>query len=86
MPCKFTQSKDGKVSMISCSRGKRKCSCGNEITAYCEAVKKDGTPCDSPLCEECRVTIGPDTDVCKYHNYDKYKESALKRRKDIGQV
>ena len=74
---------DGRFIAISCSRTKRCVHCGESATSYCDAWKKDGTPCDMPICDDCKITVGEDTDVCKYHNYPKYIKGALERRKTI---
>lgn len=54
--------------------------CGKQMTSLCDATKKDGTPCDMPMCDEHRVRIATDLDVCKYHNYPKYIEQARENR------
>lgn len=82
MPCK-PFSADGKIIGITCSRGKARnvCHvCGQPMVALCDATRKDGNPCDLPLCEEHRHRVGVDTDVCDYHNYPKYIEQAIKNR------
>lgn len=87
MPCKPMLNKYGNVIGISCTRkGDKKniCHiCGKPMTALCDATRKDGKPCDIPMCDEHRYTVGDDTDVCMYHNSPKYikqaKENRIKR-------
>jgi hypothetical protein len=81
MPCTPHYDEAGRCVMISCTRTRRCVSCVKPATSYCDSYKKDGTPCDLPLCDDCKITVAEDTDVCKYHNYPKYIESALERRK-----
>lgn len=68
--------------MIICKRKpKTKCYiCGKPMTSLCDATRKDGKPCDMPMCDEHRNRIATDLDVCKYHNYPKYIEQARENR------
>lgn len=77
MPCEW---KDGIVLLCS-RRSSRVCHiCGSPMVALCDATKKDGAPCNAPLCEKHRYKVGEDVDVCKYHNHPKYIQTALKNR------
>jgi hypothetical protein len=81
MPCKISSSPDGKITMIACSRGQTKCHiCGKPMVALCDATKRDGTPCNAPMCEEHRHSVGDDTDVCIYHNKPDYIKQAIVNR------
>lgn len=60
--------------------------CGKPMTSLCDATRKDGTPCDNPMCDEHRHTVGYDTDVCKYHNYPKYISQAILNRKERAEI
>lgn len=86
MPCRPFTSEDGSIVGIACSRRKNtRCHvCGKPMTALCDATRKDGRPCDNPMCDEHKHTVGPDVDVCEYHNSPKYIESALKNRSERG--
>ncbi len=68
--------------MIICKRQpSTKCYiCGEPITSLCDATRKDGKPCDIPMCDNHRNRITTDVDVCRYHNYPKYIEQALENR------
>lgn len=68
--------------MIICKRKpKTKCYiCGKPMTSLCDATRKDGKPCDMPMCDEHRNRIATDLDVCKYHNYPKFIEQARENR------
>ncbi|MCK9470703.1 MAG: hypothetical protein M0Q88_02990 [Bacilli bacterium] len=68
--------------MIKCSRkpSTRCYVCGKPMTSLCDATRKDGKPCDMPMCDEHRNRIATDLDVCKYHNYPKYIEQARENR------
>lgn len=50
------------------------------MTSLCDATKKDGTPCNLPMCDKHRHRVGDDIDVCQYHNHPKYIEQAKKNR------
>jgi len=73
MPCNFIHDDNG-LRMIICTRGKPKvqyCNCGKKAVAFCDApVNVDGVikDCNKPLCNEHRIKIGNDTDVCEEHN------------------
>jgi hypothetical protein len=54
--------------------------CGKPMTALCDATRKDGKPCNAPMCDEHKNTIGPDMDVCEYHNHPKYTKQAINNR------
>lgn len=54
--------------------------CGKPMTSLCDASKKDGTPCDLPMCDEHRHRVGKDVDVCGYHMHPKYVSQARKNR------
>lgn len=84
MPCKIFKDKNGNTAGFICSRDKKTVChvCGKPMTSLCDATKKDGTPCDIPMCDEHRHTVGLDTDVCCYHNYPKYIKQALENRKE----
>lgn len=68
--------------MIECYvRKSKSCHiCGKPMTSLCDATRKDGKPCDLPMCDEHRVRVAVDLDVCKYHNYPKYIEQARDNR------
>ncbi len=68
--------------MVVCSRDtKNRCYiCGAPSVALCDATKKDGTPCDLPMCEKHRNRVGDDIDICQYHNYPKYIKQAKENR------
>lgn len=73
---------------IACSREKKnKCyACGRPSTSLCDATRKDGKPCDLPMCDFHRNRVGDkliDVDVCHYHNSAKYKKQAIKNRKKL---
>ena len=72
-----------KGGMVVCSRDtlSRCIICRKPSIALCDATRKDGTPCDAPMCEKHRNRVGVDTDVCKFHNSPKYINIALENRK-----
>lgn len=74
--------KDGnRITGLACSRENNKCYvCGKPMTSLCDATRKDGKPCDNPMCDEHRNMIATDLDVCDYHNYPKYTEQARQNR------
>ena len=83
MPCKPFISEDGNIVGIACSRGRSQqvCHvCGKPMETLCDATRKDGRPCDIPMCAEHSHRVAEDTDVCKYHNYPKFIEQAIKNR------
>lgn len=88
MGCEWWRDEYGNVIGVKCSRREQTTciECGGPMVALCDATKKDGTSCDAPMCEKHRHKVGPDTDVCKYHNYPKYIEQALKNRKERAEM
>lgn len=74
MPCVPFQTKDG-LRGIACTgrRGRRRCNnspCIRWATLECDypdGKRKSGT-CDKPLCAECAVHFGEDTDFCPSHS------------------
>ena len=82
MPC------ENRGGMVVCSRRPQtRCHiCGKPMVALCDATRKDGTPCDAPMCEEHRYRVGEDTDVCKYHNSQKYIKKALEKHKEMKEA
>lgn len=87
MPCKPILGLNKEVVGISCTRNgdeKDVCYiCKKPMTSLCDATRNDGQPCDLPMCDEHRIKVGPDTDVCKYHNYPKFIEQAKKNRVEL---
>ena len=81
MPCKPFRSADGRIVGIMCTRTVRCHVCGKPHTALCDATKANGKPCDLPMCDDHKHTVGVDTDVCRYHNYPKYIKQAIENRK-----
>jgi hypothetical protein len=88
MGCENWKDSEGRLIGVKCSRRKstRCLECGEPMVALCDATKKDGTPCDAPMCEKHRYRVGSDTDVCKYHNYPRYIEQALQNRKERAEM
>ena len=43
------------------------CPCGHVATLLCDVPIGRGRVCDMPLCQCCRVEVGPDFDRCAYH-------------------
>lgn len=87
MGCKTYFNDVGRVSMIVCSRDRSRCHvCGKPATSLCDATKRDGYPCDAPMCEEHRHRVGEDTDVCKYHNRPNFIKQAIENRKERERV
>jgi len=82
MPC------ERRGGMVVCSREPQKrCHvCGKPMVALCDATKRDGQPCDLPMCKEHRHTVGKDVDVCKYHNSPKYIKTALENRREMEEA
>ena len=77
--------------MIKCYARKSKVCyiCGKPMTSLCDATRKDGRPCDIPMCDEHRNRVGEDlddVDVCDYHNYPKYIKQATENRKILDDV
>lgn len=80
MPCRLFSNKEGTIIGITCSRTLKCHVCGKPYTSLCDATRNDGTPCDNPMRDEHRITVGEDTDVCIYHNKTKFIEQAIKNR------
>jgi hypothetical protein len=67
MPCNYYNLGNG-ISVIACSRGGKKCACGNHYTKLCDyPVKTLSGTCDRPLCSKCSVSVGPNRDYCPAH-------------------
>lgn len=84
MPCIPFFDKEGRMIGISCSRTINCYVCGKPHTALCDATRRNGTPCDNPMCDEHKITVGEDTDVCSYHNKPHYIQQAIENRKALG--
>jgi len=83
MPC-YKIDSPGMVAFVCC-RGKRETKpcffCGNPSTSLCDFprhalddFRRDifgSKTCDRPLCNDCRVKIGVDTDICPDHDKQK---------------
>lgn len=54
--------------------------CGKPMTSLCDATRKNGKPCDVPMCDEHRNRVGTDVDVCHYHNYPNHIKKAYENR------
>ena len=69
MGCEFINLGNG-VSAIVCSRGAKRCKCGNRVTKLCDyplAGKLTSKTCDMPMCERCAVHVGDNKDYCQVH-------------------
>jgi hypothetical protein len=84
MTCKIFKDKNGNPAGFICSKNKKQVChvCGKPSISLCDATRNDGTPCDNPMCDEHRYTVGHDTDVCQFHNSPKFIEQAIKNRKE----
>lgn len=56
--------------------------CGKPMAARCDATKKDGKPCNLPMCEEHRNRVADDldVDVCGFHNRPGHIAQAIENR------
>ena len=69
MGCEFIKTPDG-ATVIMCSRGRKSTPChycGKPSIALCDYPTESGKTCDKPICNSCRVKIGPDVDYCWKH-------------------
>lgn len=68
MGCNIIKDEYGRTVAIACGRNYKKCYfCDRPMTSLCDSEKEDGTTCDLPMCDEHKVNIGVDTDVCPKH-------------------
>jgi len=80
MPCNVYRSEDGRIQVITCSRGSnaKRCKCGRKSTKLCDYRLKGaklGKTCDEPLCSHCATSAGSDVDLCPVHARMAQKES-----------
>lgn len=74
MPCEKTDLGGGNFA-ITCSRGQRTPACktpgcggrGQFLCDYPLEGKRAGKTCDRPMCDRCRVSMGPGRDYCASH-------------------
>lgn len=82
MGCDTIKLGDG-IVVIACSRGRRerKCRyCSRPASKLCDfKMTIDGgwKICDAPLCGQCAVSTGPETDECRVHKSDKALDRAI---------
>ena len=74
MPCDIKKDDDGRVTMISCSRGGRKTcqtpGCSETSVALCDFKMPHGT-CDRRMCRTHRTPVGFNLDHCPIHKEEK---------------
>lgn len=84
MACETVRGINGMAAAVRCGRRSRNIchECGRPMTSQCDATRKDGRPCDLPMCDEHRHKVAEDTDVCKYHFHTKYIRQAISKREE----
>ncbi len=52
----------------ACGSGIQACrSCGRVADFLCDEPVGSGKTCDLPICDDCRLSIGPELDLCPIH-------------------